>query len=241
MSIYIYSGKGTNKKCIKKLIIQLPKNSCKTITSSKISPLNWQNMASIFIIGGGRDVPYVEKLKNERIKKLKNFVENGGSYLGICAGAYFGSSYVEFDKNQKLEVLGKRELCFFSKKAIGPAFGPNTFKYKSEFGARAALVKCYPLDVSFRVYHNGGCYFEEPSDDENVEIIARYLEIKNNPPAIVKCKVKNGIAILSGVHFELDSSFLLNKNEDFQYHELYRKKLFNWIFDQLSYFSKMNK
>ena len=43
----------------------------------------------------------------------QEFVENGGSYLGICAGAYFACDYIEFDKNGPLEVVGPRDLKFY--------------------------------------------------------------------------------------------------------------------------------
>ena len=57
-----------------------------------------------------------EKTGNERIRE---YVSKGGKYLGICAGGYYASSYVEFEKSTTLEVLGDRELSFFPGKAIG--------------------------------------------------------------------------------------------------------------------------
>ena len=55
----------------------------------------------------------------------------------------------------------------------------------------------------------------------DVKILGTYSD-KNNLPAIIKCNVGKGIAILSGVHFEFDlsSSF---KNYDKNLCIIYRK------------------
>ena len=42
----------------------------------------------ILIMPGGRDKPYQECLAGEGVETTKEFVARGGSYLGICAGAY---------------------------------------------------------------------------------------------------------------------------------------------------------
>ncbi len=232
MFIYIYSGKGTSRHCIKRLFKELKNYQVKKISSSKILKSNWQKDALAFVIGGGRDIFYAKKLHGLQTDLIYDYVKNGGSYLGICAGAYFGSSYVEFDKNQKLEVLGNRELSFFKGKAIGPAFGPNTFKYKSQFGAREAKISFQPLKKCFRVCHNGGCYFEEDKLNNDIEVIARYEEIENKPAAIIKCKIGKGIAILSGVHFEFDSSSIFS-SLDLKQYENDRKALFNYLLKEL--------
>lgn len=50
------------------------------------------------------------------------YVEGGGSYLGLCAGAYYGCSSVEFEPGSSMEVSGDRELAFFPGAAIGAAY-----------------------------------------------------------------------------------------------------------------------
>ena len=70
---------------------------------------------------------------------IKDYVTGGGSYLGICAGAYYGASYIEFNKGGELEVIGARELEFFDGKAIGPAIAEYSTENKS--GARLRLSR----------------------------------------------------------------------------------------------------
>jgi glutamine amidotransferase-like uncharacterized protein len=50
------------------------------------------------------------------------FVQGGGSYLGLCAGAYYGCARVVFEPGTPLEVVGDRELAFFPGIARGAAF-----------------------------------------------------------------------------------------------------------------------
>lgn len=163
---------------------------------------------SLFIMPGGRDRPYHAALKGAGNAQIRSFVENGGTYLGICAGAYYGSKTVEFDQGYPLEVCEEREISFFPGKAIGPAYGKGTFEYESDKGAR--LAKIGTANGPFYAYYNGGCYFE--GDFTHVKILARYLDLPGHPPAIIECSVVKGKAILSGVHIE---TVLSHCSEDF--------------------------
>lgn len=94
--------------------------------------------ANLLIIPGGRDIPYVEKLKGHGITNIQDFVYNGGGYFGVCAGAYFAADFCEFERGTSLEVCGERYLKFFPGKARGCVY-PG-FRYNSEEGARVVSV-----------------------------------------------------------------------------------------------------
>lgn len=153
---------------------------------------------SLFIMPGGRDRPYMAALKGIGNAQIRSFVENGGIYLGICAGAYYGCKRVEFDRGFPLEVCEDRELSFFPGTAVGPAYGKGTFEYESQKGAR--LAKIGTANGIFHSYYNGGCLFE--GDFPHVRILGRYLDLSGHPPAIIECSIGKGKAILSGVHLE---------------------------------------
>lgn len=159
----------------------------------------WEEQASLFVLPGGRDVPYHEALKGEANAKIAAFVAQGGAYLGLCAGAYYGAKAIEFEKGYPLEICGARELGFFPGKAVGPAYGSQLFCYQSEKGARAAPIDWVGFDP-LMLYYNGGCYFEEAEAHPFVTVIARYADI--NKAAVIECKVGQGKALLSGVHPE---------------------------------------
>ena len=112
---------------------------------------------------------------------------------------YYGASSIEFDRGTSLEVIGTRELKFFPYQAVGPASGIGSYRYNSEYGARTSLIQY--RSQKLHIYFNGGAYFPLPEENSNVKILAFYEEISQ--PAILQCKVGKGIAILSGVHFEV--------------------------------------
>jgi biotin--protein ligase len=188
MAIAVYSGPGT-------LPFPLP---ARPLSTSDILNTPWEKTCSLLIMPGGRDRPYHQALQGEGCRRIRRFVENGGTYLGICAGAYFASAQVRFDIGFPLEVSETRELRFFPGSAVGPAYGKGTYDYESNKGARAALIRT--PRTSFYAYYNGGCTFE--GDLSPCSILARFKELEGEPPAIVSVKVGLGKAILSGVHLE---------------------------------------
>ena len=115
----------------------------KWINKTGLIDESWEDQAAALIIPGGRDMPYHERLQGIPNARIKSYVMNGGSYLGICAGAYYGASSIEFDIGHPLEVIAKRELHFFPGIARGPAYGYGTFSYISECGARVAKLKMH--------------------------------------------------------------------------------------------------
>ena len=72
---------------------------------------------------GGADLPYCTHLNGHGNSLIRGFVESGGSYLGLCAGAYYGCGHVEFELgNPSMEVQGPRELRFFPGTAKGSVY-----------------------------------------------------------------------------------------------------------------------
>ncbi len=236
--IKIYSDKGVSSFSLNCLIKELTSLDLEVemISSKQIMSEDWQDKTQIFIMPGGRDLLYLRKLKSEGCEKIKKFVEDGGSYLGICAGAYFGSQYVEFEKGNALEVLGKRDLNFVQAKAIGPAYKEPKFYYENHKGSKAAFLeyRSENLKCMSFVYFKGGCYFEA----DKLNVIGKYKDL--NLPAIVKTKVKKGKAILSGLHIECSSNDIFGEKKDIssmkekiKKTENNRKKIFLDILDIL--------
>lgn len=177
----------------------------------------WSTTCALLVFPGGADLGYCRTLNGEGNRKITQYVERGGSYLGFCAGAYYGSSYCEFEKgNKQLEVIGDRELAFYPGVCRGLAF--SGFVYHSEAGAKAVELKVgqgslltgFPSGT-FRSYYNGGGVFvdSETLSTQGVEVLASYTEKLNvdsgtGSAAVVYCKVGNGAAVLSCVHPEYD-------------------------------------
>ncbi|MDR0630466.1 MAG: hypothetical protein LBF70_00270 [Holosporales bacterium] len=172
---------------------------------------NWIDIAKILIFPGGADKQYAEKLQGVGCENIKTFVKNGGAYLGICAGGYFGTSKVEFALGTNIEVNEIRQLSFFPGTSRGPFL--KDFVYNSEKGACAARIRSLYNGDIFYTYFNGGCTFDINSinsdDMKNIQVLAVYAD-KNDTAAIVRCKYGEGYAILSGVHFEYNPMLMTN-------------------------------
>lgn len=193
MRVGIYHGAGASSRFVDALVKAFAPHPVALLNARALLFADWPAHVDVLAVPGGRDLPYVRDLHGKGTRRIRAFVEGGGRYLGICAGAYFGSREVVFESGGPLQVLGQRELSFYAGKAVGPAYGLGLFDYRSERGARLAQVG------SARVYFNGGPAFPEAKGGE---VLARYDDLPDKPAAILRCPVGSGVAILAGVHIE---------------------------------------
>jgi len=209
VNVFVYADEGTSQMCVNATMQSLRTHlganyAVQKISSSQVIEEPWEQTAALLVMPGGRDLPYLTKLSGKGNSRIKTFVENGGKYLGICAGGYYACDGIEFELGTPLEVKGKRELKFFNGIAKGCVY-PN-FKYNTEEGSKAAELDIDEFPEKIVVYYNGGCFFEAESSS-NVKPLARYSD--NKKIAAVECTVKKGLAILTGVHVEF-SPFCLD-------------------------------
>jgi glutamine amidotransferase-like uncharacterized protein len=205
-TLYIYDDEGVSAESYRQTVRALRTHSSahyliRPIDANEVQQGKWMKNAALFVMPGGADLPYAAKLNGLGNEILVHYVRQGGSFLGICAGAYYGASYVEFDKQGKLEVIGSRELQFFKGKAIGPHLAP--YAYEHNKGCRVALIKTHAGWNTGVYYHGGGTFESEASESEatanHTSVLAYYHD---GLPCIVHVQHAKGHVILSGVHFE---------------------------------------
>ena len=183
------------------------------VTESVLLKEPWAPTCALLVIPGGADLGYCQILNGEGNRRIRNYISKGGSYLGLCAGGYYGSQRCEFEVgNKPMEVIGSRELAFYPGTCRGAAY--KGFEYRSEKGARAVSLNVRDdvlADVSKTTvsYFNGGGVFvdAEKFAEEGVEILAEYADDINvdggtGKAAMVLCKVDSGKALLTGPHPE---------------------------------------
>lgn len=224
--VYVYTGLGASPRSSLSAIYSLRRAlspSSVTVapldTSSLLSG-NWCHSALCLVMPGGADLPYCRLLNGHGNSIIKTYVENGGSYLGLCAGAYYACARVEFEPGTALEVVGDRELAFFPGVAIGSLY--SGFTYQSEHGAHVVPLKYSSNNnngsddatwIDCVDYINGGPKFA-PYNNTNAslyETLAVYPE-KSNALAAVRCTVRKGIAVLCATHPELDAKWISESN-----------------------------
>lgn len=86
------------------------------MTISTLTSEPWEQSCALFVMPGGRDLPFVKDFfgtmgNGIAGRRVKTWMEaSGGRYLGICAGAYFASKQVTFERGTEMEVTGQRHF-----------------------------------------------------------------------------------------------------------------------------------
>jgi len=222
----VYNGPGAGTRSVQSTIHSLRAALQSTITVRTIDTTtlvrgDWRDDCCLLVIPGGADLPYCKYLNGTGTQMIREYVESGGCYLGLCAGAYFACKRVEFEVGTPLEVKGDRELAFYPGIARGSLF-PG-FTYESEEGAVAATIQYLDRQSTWqwrecKDYVNGGPAFihaEEGSIPANFKVLATFRNHAAGldappaaPAAALACKVGLGKAILCASHPELSTSWL---------------------------------
>lgn len=177
---------------------------------------NWEDKTVVLAMGGGSCRQWDEQLQPEGIEKIQRYVNGGGKYIGLCAGAYFASAESRFKTMEK-----NRPLAFFPGRAIGPLVDSDD--YLSVHAARVAEVhfKMKGAEESGALYYQGGCLFDVEKDSVEVEIMSRYHGL--GKAAAVFCRVGKGCAFLDGTHPEFEWSVSLGEGAEKDYRRLVEK------------------
>ncbi|KAF8579829.1 class II aaRS and biotin synthetase [Ramaria rubella] len=240
MNVLVYNGSGVSQTSLSHTLtslkaLLLPHFAVQTITAAALASQPWPSSCALLVIPGGRDLPYVTSLA-PATRTIKSYVENGGAFLGICAGAYYASKRVEWETGTKLEVSGDRPLGFFDGVCRGSVY-PG-FAYESESGARAVAVEDVEEDeIMHGMYYNGGGEFVGVEFSSATTILAKYVGDEGDGKiAAIHCHVGKGSAILWGTHPEYPLtnepllSALARRNPPFTSQELRTNEERRWKF-----------
>ncbi|KAF4122782.1 biotin---protein ligase [Geosmithia morbida] len=224
LNVLVYTGTGTTSESVRHCILSLrqlltPSYAIIPINETVLLREPWAQTCALLVIPGGADLGYGRALNGAGNRLIVDYVRRGGSYLGFCAGGYYGSRRCEFAVgDSSLEVIGSRELGFFPGTCRGSAYGG--FDYYSEKGARAVKLKLARglLDDDFTheettSYFNGGGLFvdAESFGAKKVEVLASYadeVEVQGGDAAVVLCHLGSGKALLTGPHPEFAAAQL---------------------------------
>lgn len=152
---------------------------------------------------------------------ISEFVHNGGTYLGICCGAYIACDNINFEEKGIKRGLGLVRLT-----STGPMYKyDNTpFDFNDERNTKITSISDVFTAQEFNAYYHGGGTFDcdggiHPCNgafadvtqykmlrtyDKTAFVIEALYE--NKCPAVISCRLGNGLVILSGVHPEHEDS-----------------------------------
>lgn len=157
-----------------------------------------------FVMPGGAATPYRRKLGLLGNGRIASYVRDGGAYLGICAGAYYACSKVEFETDVP-EICIVRDdglLNLLAATAVGTLRKELRIRpYAVNEASSAAVELLWRADgEEHTVRYHGGPRFE--LHDPAAEVLAVYKDVEGMPPAVVGKSFGRGRAVLSGVHME---------------------------------------
>lgn len=152
---------------------------------------------SLFVMPGGADLYYCEKLNGPGNARIRAYVEGGGSYLGICAGAYYACAALNWAAGTDQEISGARELGFYNGTATGPVMEFLEGQNINGSWLHAAPVTYHDDqgDITALLAYEAGPVFT----GGDAVILARY---EDGGAAIIETKIGQGRVILSSPHIE---------------------------------------
>jgi glutamine amidotransferase-like uncharacterized protein len=147
--------------------------------------------------------------------------------LGLCAGGYFGARRIEYHKGFHDEVIEERGLGLFPGTAISidTAFGRP---YDNDLQSITTPSMALFSGEKFSVYLHGGAVFKPDPGYEfgvirsDLMEMGRFSDLPGQPVCIARTNYpEGGVAILSGVHFELPAAWvaghLKTHSEDYRH------------------------
>ena len=148
MIIRIYNGIGVSEASLKHAYHTFqchvsPKYSISYISPEEIIRGMWIQKTHLLVIPGGADQYYARALNGQGNNLIKRFVIQGGHFLGICAGSYYGGNYVEFAKSSNIEVTDKRALGLYNGTVRGPILCDYYILIKAQELLRSLYMPIY--------------------------------------------------------------------------------------------------
>lgn len=218
IKVGLYLDYGVWDVCRTSTQSMLKEMNCNYIILNKDSIVNGNlNLYNLFIMPGGDMWIYRDSLTSTGMNKIKEFVRNGGGYIGICGGSYFAANKIIWHgwANEPRINVSINGLGLFSGTADGPMenFAPSYENAQCEI---KIVDKTHPVcnnipDI-IRPYYFAGPNFIL-SDSSNISILGKTINSNNN--LIMALQYNQGRVFLSSTHFEFDearSSWELLKN-----------------------------
>ena len=169
------------------------------------------------IVSGGDSYSIASVLSGEGFSRLKEFIDSGGTYIGICAGAYLPLP-------TSVPPLNEFNICSTKIDNLAPAAGeavPESPRYGVPYCDRLVvhpvrgevLVDMAGMDVRAPLY--GGPIFRQPSEDRAVARFSGFSESTEfqidsgkasemmlGKPAVVEATHGGGTMLLLSPHLE---------------------------------------
>lgn len=202
--IALYADRGTAEDCV-----HATQNMFEwmgyTVELVKADYINKEGLGnfSVLCVPGGDMYQYSQDLSSGGKEKIRNFIRDGGGYIGICGGAYFTGEEVIWQGDQ----LPMTPLGIFPGTTRGPinaiAPYPNCTMCNINIADSTHPITQSEPDSAWILYCYGPMFLSNEGAD--ITILGKY-EVENQP-AMVALEYGEGRVFIIGTHpeFEEDS------------------------------------
>lgn len=200
----LYIGKGTwteGKEHLKMFLTERQINY-RSFTAKQV--LDGEMASSgirLLIMPGGESWEYIAELGAAGEAKIKAFVNAGGGYLGICAGAFYATSHREGGQATGKYGIGLLEGTAYDGTALHtPPFIDGMMDFNM-----ALHPLTHHLAAQFRIVMFGGPslrYTAQEAANKQISVLSRFQQI--DEPAMVVFNYGAGRVFLAGPHFEIE-------------------------------------
>lgn len=177
-----------------------------------------RNLAAFVMPGNGSAGRYLAALGRRGTEALRDYVALGGTYVGICSGAYIAASRIEYrsppDAPPIKREAGADHLLGFFKGTCHGTLPRAGFAYIPDAGWNNAIpvnLRAADTDAKVGTINWGGPYYIPADRDAAVALAAydpRGCGLQQPEIAIAATRFGLGHAILSGVHLEITPAYM---------------------------------
>jgi glutamine amidotransferase-like uncharacterized protein len=155
----------------------------------------------VLVMPGGASWEYLSSLGEDGANKIRNYVNSGGAYVGICAGAFYAVSHREGGYATGKYGIGLLEGTAYDGTALGTEpFIEGMMGFDVAVpGIPAELQMVLLGGPSFR-------YSESEARARNLEIVAKFPG--TDDPAAIWFHYGKGRVFLAGPHLEIEENIV---------------------------------
>jgi len=171
---------------------------------------------SLVYFPGGWAGPYQDSLGDERGRRLRQFIEAGGAYVGVCAGGFLATrGYFWIDDQESTRNL----LGIFPGRAAGPVDSivppPGIDMCRLDLAGEAHAITRGLPDTAWILYYTGPHFW--PDSDLPIDTLATYSA--TGQVAIATCEYGQGRVCVIGPHPEWEEDSDRDSNSYFDDHD----------------------
>jgi len=148
---------------------------------------------------GGDAYQYNKRINSAGDANIRNFVNNGGGYIGICAGAYFACDRILWEggwQNYALDLFAG-----YGYGAIDPIIPWSGYTMTwTTMNPANPLCQWEPAK-EYQLYYGGPAFY--PDAGQSMNVMATW-DSYNNTPAMINYSYGSGRVVLCGPHPEIE-------------------------------------